>query len=114
MDENHVVAEPPGEKKEIEEEEGDTEKDEEEPQQAEEERKKPVCWFGSNCFRKSKKHLSKYAHPASTGRSSTNLLATAAGAVKQILQGSDFAHFIYHFIFIFYILFIYLFEMQSI
>jgi len=113
MDENQVAAEAPGEKKEIEEEgEGDTEKDEEEePQHAEEEeeRKKPVCWFGSNCFRKSKKHLSKYAHPASTGKSSTNLLATAAGGVKHILQGSDFAHFIYHFIFLFSILFIYLF-----
>ncbi|ELR17423.1 poly(adpribose) glycohydrolase, putative [Acanthamoeba castellanii str. Neff] len=88
MDTNQGGAEAPGEKKEVEEEEeGDTEKDEEEPQQEEEERKKPVCWFGSNCFRKSKKHLSKYAHPASTGKSSTNLLATAAGAVKQILQG---------------------------
>jgi hypothetical protein len=98
MDTNQGGAEAPGEKKEVEEEEeGDTEKDEEEPQQEEEERKKPVCWFGSTCFRKSKKHLSKYAHPGSTGKSSTNLLATAAGAVKQILQGSDFAHFICNF-----------------
>jgi hypothetical protein len=61
-----------------------------------EKKQQPVCWFGAACFRKSKKHLGKYAHPASS-KSSTNLLASATEAVKQIIKGSPLARPFLHF-----------------